>query len=212
MKCSGQHDTTWNITRNIKFSLLHFMLYHGKKNFFFWAVYAQAFSFHRFPAAPWWSIHVSMDGPSDIGRFFIQYPPRGAGEIRGIEVTTAENLLAAGLYRATVLYWTGGLPHPGTPVFMQEPGVRSSFQCWKATRKPCPYYSQPGNTFLSGCQTENIECVPSFTSGADPDPTDPHHYAGSGFEQFYTHVRTLLCKILYDPFYHVVLDKKTNQH
>ena len=29
MKCSGKHDTTWNIPRSIKFFPLHFMLYRG---------------------------------------------------------------------------------------------------------------------------------------------------------------------------------------
>ena len=30
MKCSGKHDTTWNIPHSITFSPLHFMLYRGK--------------------------------------------------------------------------------------------------------------------------------------------------------------------------------------
>ena len=30
MKCRGKRDTTWNIPRNITFSPLHFMLYHGE--------------------------------------------------------------------------------------------------------------------------------------------------------------------------------------
>ena len=78
MKCSGKHDTTWNIPRCITFSPLHFMLYCGK-SISVGTVYTVrvqpviAGHLHTNVTTSWQCLKETMS--RDFRHFFIKKPP-----------------------------------------------------------------------------------------------------------------------------------------